>query len=125
MPGALDILMGEIKHQKGKRYRFVELSSTNVVEKKVRGYDFVRANDPEVKGTALERQKDAAGLIACGDVALARISEEDAQKHDAQVQERLDKKLRAINRGYKQEEENIKRKLGKHHAGFKVIMKEE
>jgi len=125
MPGALQILTSQIKEQKGVRYRFVRLDSANVTDKKVRGYDFVRKEDPEIKGTILEKHVRADGLIAVGNLGLARISEKDAQRYDATIQERKDRRLRAIKRNYRTEEEKIKRKLGKHHKDFKIIIKEE
>ena len=125
MPGALTVLAGQIQKQMGRRYRFVSLESGNVVDKTVRGYQFVRREDPEVKGTILEKHVRADGLITVGNLGLARISERDARKHDAIIQAKKDRRLQAIKRTYRSEEEKIKRKLGKHHKDFKIIMKEE
>jgi len=126
MPGTLDTLSEAIKKQPGKRYRFVRLDSTNVSDKKVRGYNFVRSEDPEVKGTILERDhKGSDGKIQVGNLALARISEKDAQEHDKRVQERTDRRLRAIKLSYQEDGEKIKRELGPRHKDFKIIHKEE
>ncbi len=125
MPGPVDILAAQIKKQLGSRYRLISLESSNVVDKKVRGFAFLGKEDPEVKGTILEKHIRADGLIAIGDLALARISESDARKHEAIIQAKKDRRLQAIKRTYRSEEEKIKRKLGKHHKDFKIIMKEE
>ena len=125
MPGPLHILCEQLNKQQGSRYRLVSLAPANVVEKQVRGYKFLRKEDPEIKGTILEGHARADGTIAVANLGLARISETDARKHDAIIQGKKDRRLRAIKRGYKAEEEKIKRKLGKHHKDFKIIMKEE
>lgn len=126
MPGPLHILCEQLNRQQGRRYRLVRLDPANVVEKKVRGYKFLGKEDPEIKGTILaEHARRADGLIAVANLGIARISEEDALKHDAEIQERRDRKLQAVKRNYRLEEEKIKRKLGKHHRDFKIIMKEE
>lgn len=125
MPGPVETLTAQIKKQAGSRYRLVSLESANVVDKKVRGFSFLGKEDPEVKGTILEKHLRADGLVAIGNLGLAKISETDALKHDKVIQDRKDRRLRAIKRNYKTEEEKIKRKLGKHHKDFKIIMKEE
>ena len=125
MPGPLHILCAQLNKQQGRRYRLIRLDPANVVEKKVRGYKFLGKEDPEIKGTILEEHVRADGLIAVANLGLARISEEDALKHDAEIQKRRDRKLQAVRRNYRAKEEEIKRKLGKHHKDFKIIMKEE
>ena len=125
MPGPVEVLSAQIKKQLGSRYRLISLESSNVVDKKVRGFEFLGKEDPEVKGTILEKHTRADGLVAIGDLALAKISEADARKHEAIIQAKKDRRLQAIKRTYKSEEEKIKRKLGKHHKDFKIIMKEE
>ena len=125
MPGPLHILCEQLNKQGGRRYRLCRLDPANIVEKKVRGYKFLRKEDPEIKGTILAEHVRADGLVAVANLGLARISEEDALKHDAEIQERRDRKLQAVKRNYRAEEEKIKRKLGRHHRDFKIIMKEE
>jgi len=125
MPGPLHILCEQLNKQQGRRYRLVRLDPANVVEKKVRGYKFLGKEDPEIKGTILTEHVRADGLVAVANLGLARISEGDAQKHDAEIQERRDRKLRAVKRGFKRKEEEIKRQMGPHHKDFKIIMKEE
>ena len=56
---------------------------------------------------------------------LARTSKEQFEKNRAKVRERTDRKLRSIKRTYQEAGEDVKRKLGKAHQGFKIIHKTE
>lgn len=117
----IDELNNAVKTQQGRRYRFVRMDSENVSSKIARGYSFLKKDDPEIKGTILERHVGAENMIRVGDLALAKISERDAKRHEEKIREKTDRKLRAIKRSYQASGEDVKRKLGKHHGDFKVI----
>jgi len=126
MPGIYDVLEAHIKKRDDARYRFVDPSSVNISEKKARGYNIVRSEDPEVKGTILERDhKTAEGHIKVGELVLARISEKDAKAHQKKLDERVERRLQGIKRTYEERGEDIKRELGSRHKDFKTIVKTE
>ncbi len=80
--------------------------------KKHYGYQFVRGEDPECKGTNLESNHTAAdGMVRIGDLALARIREEDAKKREKVLQEKEERIQKAIKRKYLEEGENLKREM--------------
>lgn len=123
--GELDEILKKIKEQPGKRYRMISLDEANVGIKKFRGFHFVLAGDPEVKGTALEEQKAPDGKIKMGGLALARISDDAAERHAKKVAERTDAKLRMVKSTYLKEGETIKRQMGKDHKHFEAFVDEE
>lgn len=119
--GEIDELINSLKKQAGQRYRLVRLDSGNVTRKKVRGYNFVSSQDPEVKGTILEQHKGADGLIRVGNLALARIKEADARKQEAKVRARTETKLAMIERTFRDTGDNLKRQAGKKHKAIEVV----
>lgn len=121
----LSELLKALKTQKGRRYRLIRLDSANVTSKKLRGYEFVRKEDPEVKGTILEKHQGPDGLIRLGNMALGRISAEQYEKNREKVRERTERRLRAIRQAYEEAGENVKRELGKAHKSFNVIIEKE
>jgi len=124
--GDLDEILRAIKKQTGQEYRMVSLDPAKVGSKKLRGFNFVLASDPEVKGTILAKDHKAPdSKIQMGNLALARISKEDAQKHRDKIAERPKARLRGIKETYLREGENIKRQMGKDHSHFKPIFKVE
>jgi len=123
--GAVSELLRVLKAQKGKRYRLIRLDDANVTTKKLRGYEFVGKEDPEIKGTILEKHQGADGLIRLGDMALGRISAEQYEKNRAKVRERTERRLRAIRQAYEEAGERVKRELGKAHKTFNIIVEKE
>ncbi len=124
--GELDEILRQVKQQTGQEYRMIRLDDANVTIKRFRGYDFVLADDPEVKGTILAKDcKSPDSKIKIGGSALARISKKDAQKHREKVAKRTATKLALIKGTYHKEGENIKRQMGKGHSHFKTIFKAE
>jgi len=123
--GFLDEIMSQMKKQPGKHYRLIRLDSANVSVKKAKGYDLVNPSDPEVKGTALEKQAHSDGTVRVGNLALARTSKENAKRLRAQIDEKTDRRLKAIKRKFLKEGEQIKRALGPQHGDLKFIAKEE
>jgi hypothetical protein len=122
--GILDDMALQIKKQSGRRYRFVRLDSENVSRKKIEGYEFLRKEDPEIKGTILEQHAGADGQVRIGGLALAKISESAARIKEKKNEAKLRKRLDSIRHGYQQAGEDIKRKLGPSHAAFKAITEE-
>jgi len=124
--GELDEILSKIKQQPGKEYRMIRLDDANVSIKQFRGFQFVNAGDPEVKGTILAKDHQTPdSKIRIGNIALARISKEDAKKHRDKVAKRTATKLSLIKGTYLQEGEKIKRQMGKDHSHFKPIFKAE
>jgi len=124
--GDLDEILSVIKKQTGQEYRMISLDSAKVGSKKLRGYNFVLASDLEVKGTILAKDHEAPdSKIKIGNLALARISKGDAQKHRDKIAERPKARLRGIKETYLREGENIKRQMGKDHSHFKPIFRTE
>jgi len=123
----IDSVMEFAKEQSGKHYRLIStLSPENVASRVAAGYEFVSPQDPEAKGTLLEeRFKSADGQIKIGSLALARTSEENAQRREAQKLALANFKLRRIQDSYHEKGEAIKRQLGPAHEGFKTFVKEE
>jgi len=120
----LDDLTSQIKKRQGQRYRLVRLDPENVSRKKLEGYEFLRKEDPEIKGTILEQHQIADGQIRVGNLAFARIPEIAARAKEKKNEERLKRHLEAIRHNYQQAGESIKRELGPSHAAFKPIVEE-
>ncbi len=114
-----------MKAQPGKRYRLVRLDPANMSDRVYKGYELVTKGDPEVKDTLLEKHVDGESHVRVGGLALARISEKRAREIDAKKHEKLEKRMKSIREGYLVAGENIKRKLGPAHKGFKTIVQEE
>ena len=123
--GFLESAMQVMKAQTGSRYRLVRLDPANVTEKKIRGYEFVRKEDPEVKGTILEQQAGPDGIIKLGNQGLARIPEKAAQERERVIHERTDRRLQLIKRQYLESGEDVKRKLGTRHKEYDHFVEEE
>ena len=121
----IDEVLEVMNKQKDKHYRMISLEAANLARKRYKGYNPITTQDIEVKGTALEKFKDAEGHIRIGNLVLASTSKEQFAKNRGKVQERTDRKLRSIKRTYQETGENIKRQLGSAHAGFKTIHKTE
>jgi len=122
--GILDEVAAQIKKQPGKRYRFVELSPDNVSRKKIEGFEFLRKEDPEIKGTIFEHHVAADGQIKIGGLALAKISETAARVKEKKNEARLRRHFDSIRKNYEQAGEDIKRSLGSAHAAFKPIVED-
>ena len=121
----LDDLSAEIKKQPDKHYRLVRRESGNVSMKKAKGYETVSPQDPEVKGTILEKShKNADGSITVGNLVLMRTTKEQHAKNRAKVDERNELVRKAVARNYLEAGENLKRSLGKQHGGLKLIHEE-
>jgi len=121
----IDELSNEIKKQPDKHYRFVRRESGNVSMKKTRGYEIVSPQDPEVKGTILEKtHKGVDGAIVVGNLQLMRCTEEQHRKNRAKVDERNERIQAALKAKYLSGEEDLKRSLGKQHKGIKLIHEE-
>ena len=125
MGDVIDMINKVLQRQPGKRYRLIRLDSPNITEKKIRGYSFVRKEDPEVKGTILEEHLGADGIIRVGNLGVARISEKDARVHEKKIEERTERTLKAIETAYRERGEDLQKEMGAHHKDFKVIVKEE
>ena len=121
----IDEVLKALNKQKDKHYRMVSLDPTNIAKKTYKGYEPVTSRDPEVAGTSLEKFRDAEGHVRVGNLILARTTKEQFAKNRAQVRERTDRKLRSIKRAYQEAGEDVKRKLGSAHKGFKIIHKTE
>jgi len=119
--GILDDLAAQIKKQPGRRYRYVRLDPENVSRKKIEGYEFLRKEDPEIKGTILEQHMTADGQIKVGGLSLARISEPAARLKEKKNEAKLKSRLNLIQQNYQKAGEDIKRALGPSHAAFKQI----
>lgn len=121
----LDELSKEIKKQPDKHYRFVRRESGNVSMKKAKGYETVSPQDPEIKGTILEKvHKNADGSITIGNLQLMRCTKEQHEKNRAAVEKRNERIREAIGAKFLQEGENLKRSLGKKHSGITLIHEE-
>jgi len=121
----IDEVLEALKRQPDKHYRMISLEPTNLAMKRYKGYEPVTSQDPEVRGTSLEKFADASGHIKVGNLVLGRVSKEQFAKNRAMVKERTDRKLRSIKRAYQEAGEDVKRKLGKAHSGFKIIHRTE
>lgn len=114
-----------VKKQPGKRYRLLRQDKDNMDSRQYQGYEVVTASDPEVKGTPLEKGRDADSHVSAGSLVLGRISETRARELEKAKDEKLEKRMRSIREGYKLQGETIKRKLGSLHKNFNVIVEEE
>ena len=121
----VDELSAEIKKQSDKHYRFVRRESGNVSVKKSKGYETVTSQDPEVKGTILEKaHKNADGSITIGNLMLMRATKEQHEKNRSKVEERNERIRKSVQQKFLAEGEDLKRKLGKSHNGLKLISEE-
>lgn len=121
----LDELSKEVKKQPEKHYRFVRRESGNVSVKKAKGYEVVTAQDPEVKGTILEKShKHADGSVSIGNLMLMRTTEEQHQKNRKVVDSKNERIQESIKARYLEGGEELKRKLGKKHSGLTLIHEE-
>ena len=121
----IDDLSNEIKKQPDKHYRWVRRESGNISTKKSKGYEPVSPQDPEVKGTILEKShKNVDSSITIGNLQLMRCTEEQHKKNRSKVQERNDRIQSALKAKYLEGGEGLKRSLGKKHEGIKLIHEE-
>ena len=120
----LDELTAHMKKRQGQRYRLVRLDPENISRKKIEGYEFLRKEDPEIKGTILEHHQVADGQIRVGNLAIARIPEIAARAKEKKNEARLQRHLDAIRHNYQAAGENIKRDLGPSHAAFNPIVED-
>jgi ATP-dependent Lon protease len=120
----LDELTAEIKKKDNEHYRFTSANTTKVSSRKARGFENVSPQDPAVKGTTLEKLAQSDGTIRFGGLILQKTSKENKERLQKQIEDRTKRRMDSIKRSYEENGENIKRQLGKKHAGFKVIHEE-
>jgi len=123
--GYLDDLLSTIKQRPGYVYRAIHLEPGNVARKQARGYTFLKAEDPEIKGTILEKMQGADTHITIGTLAIAKIKKEYYIKHRKAIEAKTRRRLDAIKKAYLQEGETVKRQLGKSHSQISFFAKEE
>jgi len=118
--------LSHMKPQTGKHYRLVRLDPTNVDRKKLDGYDFVTPGDPSIKGTPLEKHAHVAdGTVRCGGMALAQMTQENADRLQKALDEKGERRVASIQRAHFQNIENLQRELGPNFKLIKPIVGEE
>ena len=121
----IDEIAALIKKQKDKHYRFVRAEPANVSSRKVRGYENVSSQDPEIKGTILEKQlSQADGTVRFGNLILQRTTQENRDRLQKQIDTRNQARLDNIKRKFLREGEDLKRSLGKSHNLVNFIHEE-
>jgi hypothetical protein len=119
--GFLDDVTGEVKKKPDHHYRLTSADAGKHTRRKIQGYENVSPTDSEIKGTIAEKMISSDGTVRIGNLILQRTSKDNHERLKKQLEAKNQARIDAIKRKYQDDGERLKRSLGKHHDGLKII----